>query len=147
MTYALEPLLLLIDLLAAWRLTRLVVKDDFPPIKAARDWVLRRWPSDSARYSDAEVVSASNADGEPRAPEDAEYGRLEGTGLEVEWGPEGWEAVNPHWLGKLIDCPWCASVWLSGGVVALRHLTPWWGWVAVVLAIAGAAALIDRHLD
>lgn len=146
MTYTLEPLLLLIDLLAAWRLTRLVVKDDFPPIKAARDWVLRRWPSDSARYSDAEVIEVADPD-DPTSMAAPERGQLAGTGLEVEWGPEGWEAAEPHWLGKLIDCPWCASVWLSAGVVALRHLTPWWGWVAVVLAIAGAAALVDRHLD
>lgn len=39
---------LTVDGLAAWRLTHLVVKDEFPPVKAARDAVLDHFGPDSS---------------------------------------------------------------------------------------------------
>lgn len=140
----LDPLLLLVDLMAIWRLTRLVTRDDFPPVKAARDWILRRWPSDDAEFPDAEVIR----DG---SPDDAEFGAATGTlatGVEVEWTGVSWQAVHGHWFGKLISCSWCASVWISAAVVALRfNVGNLWQWPAVILALAGAAALIASKVD
>lgn len=137
---------LLIDALATWRLGRLVTVDDFPPIKHARDWVLRRWPGPNARFSEAEVI-VNEQDVDSYSDEPLR-GHLEGTGLAVEWLEEGWQAQQPHWFGQLIDCIWCASVWLAGGVVALRALLPvQWGYLALVLAFAGVAGLIATKID
>lgn len=83
------PVWLLVLLVAAvtWRATRLVVADDFPPVR----WARRRL---------------------------------------VAGGPE--------WLGDLVSCAWCASVWLAAGVVAATD-----AWVSVPrpwLVFGGAAA-------
>lgn len=40
-------LLLLVIILAAHRLTRFVTRDEFPPVKATRDRIERRWGTDS----------------------------------------------------------------------------------------------------
>jgi hypothetical protein len=74
--------------LTAARLTRLTVRDDFPPIRWARD-------------------------------------RL------VDKGPE--------WIVDLSTCPWCASGWVSIGVVALLWLAP--GVAAPVLTAGAVWAL------
>lgn len=140
-----DPLLLLVDVLAVWRLTRLVTRDDFPPIKAAREWVLRRWPSGDTTFTAEEVVGIIE-DPDAPAPFTGE-GRVEGTGRPVFWNGEEWQSEGDHWQGKLISCLWCASVWLAAGVMALN---PWRGWVAFVLgllAVAGAAALVAVRLD
>lgn len=96
--------------LATFRLTRLVVEDDFPPIEAARGWVRSLRP----------VV---------RKPDQ-----------EVRW----W------WGGELVSCYWCASGWISGGMVvtiwglqgmALPVL--WWlaTWGLATLAYQAQAAV------
>lgn len=140
----LDPLILLIDLLAVWRLTRLVTKDDFPPIKHLRDWILRRWPSDDAEFAPDEVEVDM-----PDEPQDwRQFGKIVGTTTRVEWNGLAWVAVDGHWFGKLISCLWCASVWIAAGVVALRYFVePFWQWPALLLALAGAAALIAAKVD
>lgn len=135
-------LVLFIDALAVWRLGRLVTKDDFPPIKAARDFVLRRWPSNIAQFPDHEVLE-DQAGEEPTTL--ATTGTLRGSSVRVEYRDGGWFAQDPHWFGQLIDCIWCSSVWLAGGVVALRALVPEpWSYLAVVLAFAALAGLINK---
>lgn len=42
-------LLIVLVCLATFRLTRLVVADEFPPTAALRDWVDRRWGEESAQ--------------------------------------------------------------------------------------------------
>lgn len=143
----LDALTVLVDFLAVWRLARLVARDDFPPIKRARDWLLRRWPSDDAQFVEDDVVTASNPDDPDGMPL---TGAIRGTGVPVEWNfAEGaYMPVRGHWLGKLITCIWCASIWVGFGAAALRHGAPWeagwWPWIAWVLAASGTAALIDK---
>jgi hypothetical protein len=57
------------------------------------------------------------------------------------WGP---------YMVKLIGCPWCASVWISAGAVALTMLLtnheiimPVWLW----LAVAAVAVLVYQVTD
>jgi hypothetical protein len=86
------PLLLALAALATFRLTRLVVADQFPPIR---------------------------------------------------WGRERVEDKAPEWLVDLSTCRWCASGWVSAGIVALLWLAP--GVAALALTWAGlwgAGALI-----
>lgn len=141
-----DPLLLVVDVLAVWRLTRLVTRDDFPPIKAAREWILRRWPSGDTTFTADEV--------EPSVPDDSDLplpfsgeGRVRGSGRPVFWNGEEWQSSDDHWQGKLISCLWCSSVWLAGGVMALNPWRGWVAWLLSVLAVAGAAALVAIRLD
>jgi hypothetical protein len=91
--------------LAAYRLTRLVVEDTFPPVQ---------WVRDRITGDDPQVA---------------------------RWGGV------PNWVGALISCSWCASVWIAAGVVLLT-----WVWVALPVPLlmwatvaAGAAWL--AHLE
>lgn len=100
------PLWLLLTVLsfATFRLTRLITRDDFPPVFAARWWVQHLRPT---------IV------------------RKDGS---TDW----W------WLGELASCPWCASAYLSGGLVLVTWLigyslpVPVFCW----LAVWGAGALL-----
>lgn len=86
---------LLIDIGAAYRLTRLVTKDTLPPVANLRDRIVDR--------------------------QDA--------------------------FSELIECPWCAGMWISLGAVAARRLLPKaWTPLAEALAISGAVGLIS-HLE
>src|SRR3990172_1052891 len=51
---------LLVDALAVYRLTRLITLDGFPPIRRAREWVLRRWPSEDTELAESEMVEATS---------------------------------------------------------------------------------------
>ena len=109
-----DPLWLVVAALAAVRLTRLIVADGFPPVKAVRDWLLRRWPSEDAEFPAAEVVDV-----------DA-YGVGElATGVRVVAVDGVWVAVTPHWLGELVTCWWCSGFWMSLGVAAVLPGVSW----------------------
>src|SRR3972149_1265477 len=89
-----EPLALLVALFAAYRLTRLIVRDAFPPVKAARDWVLHRWPS-----ADAEVFEGDVGGGGPGARGDLAVGLAVGSsgpGRPRQQGAEMGGAVPPR---------------------------------------------------
>lgn len=50
-----------------------------------------------------------------------------------------------NWMGRMINCPWCAGIWVSGALTALY----WWQPgialpFALFLAIAGVQALITH---
>lgn len=64
-----------------------------------------------------------------------------------ESGPDSSEAWRPK-IGELVECRWCAGVWISLGVVAARRLAPAaWEPVARVLAFSTVAALLARAED
>lgn len=121
---------LLIDLLAVYRLTRLVTTDVFPPILAVRGWILRRWPDEETQFGDSEVQVIEELD-------QAVVGKVPVVPYKMGW----WVAARPHWLGELITCPWCASVWLAGAVALVRDFTIW-RWLAFVLAASAVAGLL-----
>lgn len=107
-----DPVWLIVDVLAAWRVTRLITTDTFPPVKTVRDWLLRRWPSPDAEYPVHEVI------------EDDDGPRLS-TGVPVMPVDGRWLAVTPHWFGDLITCPWCAGMWVSLAVIAVTPGVVW----------------------
>lgn len=104
--------------LTAYRLTRLIVKDTFPPVLWLRDRLAggQRLPTRAERYH-------------PSFPSDVEHGAYTGApGLKGLWTRTGeghvvvWRSHwkhSPHWLAELITCPWCASAYVSGGIVAI----------------------------
>lgn len=139
--------LFLLDALAIWRLTRLVTTDDFPPIKAAREWVLRRWPSSDTEFTDDEIDAAEWPE-EPEAGWEP-HGWVKETRTPVVWTGEAWSPRDGHWLGKLITCPWCTSVWVGLGFVPLLPPMPLTvvSYLGLVMAFSGLAGLISSRLD
>lgn len=142
-------LLLLIMTVAAYRLTRLIVKDDFPPVLWLRDhfvggwrpltedeWVIIR----SRPTTKGVITSPLSKDREPLPFQmrDVDHG----DGATASRWVTRWKWV-PTWLADLLSCPWCASGWISLALVTAVALTV--GVPAPVLvwpAVWGGAALI-----
>lgn len=79
--------LLVLGLMAAtWRATRLLVREEFPPARAVREWVIVTF---GVVDPDGRVVGGR---------------RLGGIGYAVAY---------------LWTCPWCMSIWVTAGLVAL----------------------------
>jgi len=122
----LDPLILIIDALAVFRLTRLIVADGI--FDRPRNWILTRFPGAETEFY---------ADAVERVPR-----RL----VPVSGSsPRVWVAVEPSWLGRLLECCWCVSVWTAAGVVVARQMWGWWEWPALVLAYAAVAGMLHRH--
>jgi hypothetical protein len=81
-------------IVAIWRLTRLLIIDEFPPVKAIREWF---------------VSTFGVGD---------EHGNLVG-GI----GPP-WIRWLTYSLAYVWTCPWCMSVWAGGALVALADGWP-----------------------
>jgi hypothetical protein len=110
--------------LATFRLTRLITKDDFPPIFYARRWVQSRRPAEWRRPARVGV---------------------RGAGPDALFGEEPY--ADYWWFGELVSCAWCASAYVSGALVLfvwLLHGLPlpllWW------FAVWGAGAFL-AHLS
>lgn len=122
------PFEFVVDALAVYRLSRLVTTDTFPPIKAARDWVLLRWPSATDDYAEAFT---------------SDIGPVNAAGRPVFRERDTWWASEPHWLGELVTCIYCSSVWVAAGVLALRVYWDWWTYSALLLALSAAAIIVS----
>jgi uncharacterized protein DUF1360 len=110
-----DPLELVVDVLATYRLTRLATADIIS--EPARQTAVTR------------LLRGSDVLDEPGPERTAQ---------------ELVEAVkDPPKLARLITCRWCAGVWIAGGVVAARILAPrMWDPVAMGLALSSGAALL-----
>lgn len=99
--------------LTTYRLTRLVVKDDFPPALWVRDRLVGGWRPLSSKES-AQVRSA----GLPP------MGWMTTTIDDVDHRWVERKAWVPHWLADLLSCPFCASGWIGMVVVAATWFAP-----------------------
>jgi hypothetical protein len=116
------PLDLVVDLLAAYRLTRLATADVV---------------SEPVRRAIVRGVGVAGA--EDPGPTDA-----------VGPSAEALVAADPAppKLATLVTCRWCAGMWVAGGVSAARVLAPRaWRPVAWGLAVSAGAALLARLED
>lgn len=94
-------LTLLILALAVSRLSRLIVHDSITePIRA---WVWKRWPGSSTEFGDSEVHNGILATGVDVFRADS---------METP-GTRAWYATRPRFIGELISCHWCLSVWVA----------------------------------
>jgi hypothetical protein len=134
-------LLLIVISLAVYRVTRLLVKDTFPPVLWLRDRFVGGWrPLTSAEWRTVRERSVGN---ETLVTFQAElpFQVQKIDGEENRW-VEKWSWV-PEWLSDLVSCPWCASGWVSLAVVVAVAVTV--GVPAPVLvwpAVWGAGSLL-----
>lgn len=139
-----SPTSLILDGIAVARLTRLVVKDTFPPVEAARRWWLARHPLPGRRL-DESLWAPVNDERTVWARGDRYVNvvmvpAVEGT------VPTLTAENDPDPLGELITCAWCSSVWLGAGVVVLRRYAPrFWDPVARFLTYSAVAGTFGTH--
>jgi len=114
-------LLIILLVLAVYRLTRLIVKDTFPPVLWLRDHLVGGWrPLTEAewriiRHRESVVGKALGAFSPvPFVMKDVDHGN----GPVASRWVDRWRWV-PDWLADLLSCPWCASGWVSLVVVAV----------------------------
>lgn len=123
-------------ILAAYRITRLINKDTLPPLLWARDRLAGGW----RKPTEAEWRMIRKPDSGPLP-----FQVRDVNGTAHRWVDRApWV---PDWLAELLTCPWCASGWVSGVVVALTdHFVgvpaPWLAGFAVW---AGAAMIASRE--
>lgn len=130
-----ELMLWLLMSACAYRLTRLIVKDTFPPVLWFRDRFAGGW----RKPTDAEWRLIRNPDSGPVPFQVADH-----DGVTNRWVVR-WKR-SPDWLAELITCPWCASAYVSGCVVGLTDLTAGvrWPWLMAGAVWAAASLLASR---
>jgi hypothetical protein len=137
MSVFLVPVLLV---LASYRGTRLVVRDDFPPLLWMRDRLAGGWrPATEAEHKKVLSPEYLSTPVLERQPTMEHEGQLKVWIERASW--------SPHWLAELVTCPWCASAYVSGALVALTWAfaglpVPLLMWPAVW---AGSALLASRE--
>lgn len=132
-------LMLVLMVLTAYRVTRLITKDDFPPLLWLRDRLAGGWRPLTTPERRMLVV----LDGDKRAELRRTWSvNVDGTQRYVY----RWQYV-PDWLAELYGCPWCVSAYVSGGLTLAVDLTvglpvPWLVGPAVW---AGAALIASKE--
>jgi len=117
---------------ASFRLTRLVVKDTFPPVLWVRDRLAGGWRSMTPAEWD--VVRRPGHQPEFLINKDKQ-----------RWVEKS--KRSPHWLGELITCPWCASAYVSACVVGVTDIVSGlqWPWLMTLAVWAVAAPLAAKE--
>lgn len=114
-----DPFELLVDALAAYRLTRLATADVIS--EPARKAVLKRVGAESPEQETPDDLSAQEI---------------------VE------DLKDPPRLATLLTCRWCAGMWIAAAVSGARMAAPRaWSPVARGLALSAGAALLSRFED
>lgn len=124
---------------AVWRVTRVLVGvDGFPPVEWLRLRLLARWPAEDSVFPDEGVVP------------DVVFpslGSVNGRPVQFVDG-QGWVTSQPHWLGLLVSCVWCAGFWVAVLATAGWVLAPSWTlMVATPFAMSGLVGVISERND
>lgn len=130
-------LLIACMIVANFRATRLVVRDDFPPILWLRDRLAGGWRP----LSLAEHERYAGASPTAKAVMQADWSYDPDDNLRQRYVRRSrW---SPYWLAELVSCPWCVSGWLAAALTAAVAFTV--GVPAPVLvwgAVWGASSLL-----
>ncbi len=137
-------LLLVLMSLAAYRLTRLVVRDTLPPVLWVRDRLAGGWRDLTLEELEIHRLPVLKEGQQTTVAGLGAMTRSEDGALQRYVERKDW---SPYWMADLLTCPWCASAYTSGAVVGLT----WWlvgvpvpflAWLAVW---AVAAVLASRE--
>lgn len=105
--------------LTAYRATRLLIKDTFPPVLWLRDNLVGGWRP--VTEGEQRIISRQPGGNQP-------FPMTDQNGKTLRWVTR--RRWVPDWLAELLSCPWCASAYISGGLVAVTDITygvpvPW----------------------
>lgn len=120
---------------AVSRIARLVVSDAI--LDTPRNWFLSRFPADTTQFGDSEVIQGGKGSLGERV------GRLRGSFVDVFKSGDAWYAAEPRWVGNLVSCAWCVSVWVAIAVWAGYFFYPDLVYWLAPLALAEAAGLLN----
>jgi len=120
-----NPVWLIINTLAAYRLTRLWVSDMLPPLPRVRAFL--RTKAQQRWDAWAHPVRATQAEWQARDRKQAAY-----------------NDTPP--LSNLVDCYWCAGFWISLATALAASITPTWLWAlpATALAMSALVGILGR---
>lgn len=125
----------------AYRGTRLVTRDTFPPVLWLRDKLAGGWrPMTDAEWRYRVSSEYRRLPAEQRWQTTSDMGDREHRWIErASWSPD--------WLAELITCPWCASAYVSGILVAATDLSVGvqWPWLMGGAVWAVSALLGSRE--
>jgi hypothetical protein len=118
----------------AYRLTRLVVKDTFPPVLWLRDRLAGGWRP----LTDGEWREIRSGKGESLKPFEVIKDVQNRWITRAKWSPD--------WLAELITCPWCASAYVSGALTGITDcvIGIQWPWLVGIAVWAVAAPVTAR---
>jgi hypothetical protein len=123
-----NPWLVAVNLLAAFRLTRLVIADAFPfgPLRLRiTDWATERW-TPGIKMTSGSIVDNPLTEADQRA-----------------W--TAYDGTAP--LAYLVTCPWCVGPYVSVIVALLASTGGWWTYPAAVLASSAVIGLLATLTD
>lgn len=104
-------LLMIVMSLATYRLTRLLIKDTFPPVLWLRDRLAGGWrPLTEPEVRTLAVLPPEKANDLRKIVWQVDEKAENRYVYRAAW--------SPYWLAELVSCPWCASGWISMGVTA-----------------------------
>ena len=136
--WATHPTVLLVNMLAAFRLTRIVVADAFPlgPIRLRfTNWANERWePLQNYLRKDEAVRLEPDGVDTPRGVSPADVRKV-----------KAYDFTAP--LAYLATCYWCAGLYVSVVVALLASTGPWWTWAAVPLAVSATVGILANFSD
>lgn len=125
-----NPWLVAVNVLAAFRITRLVVADAFPfgPLRLKiSDWANARWgPLQRVLAKDKTLTTTGL-----RADDTTKVAAYDGTAP----------------LAYLVTCPWCVGPYVSVAVALLASTGVWWVYLAAVLATSAVIGLLATLTD
>lgn len=113
-------LVVVLLMLTAYRATRLLIKDTFPPILAVRDLLAGGWRK--LTLAEHEYLNGLDPIGRETTKKQwtVTYGDDDGQPVQRYVHRASW---SPAWLAELITCPWCASAYISGALTAVTDVT------------------------
>lgn len=104
-------LLLLLMSLTTYRATRLITRDDFPPVLWVRDRLAGGWRPLSLREQERDPIISPVDDAlASHHPTLGSVMRVDGQ-INRYVRRASW---SPYWLAELVSCPWCVSGWIAG---------------------------------
>lgn len=117
--FHISPFHLVLLILAALRITRLVVSDTFPPFAWVRNLLHTYFPP-----------SGSYMDGGPNdTPKRAKHAIYQNSGRGTE---ARWYIEEGTWLGDLTNCPWCIGWWISLTAAVIYGFNPTFAVIASI---------------
>lgn len=138
LTLVTHPVLLVINMLAMFRLARLVTRDAFPlgPLRLRIvDWANDHWGPLQRTLKTPGWVRIQPDDVDIPRPGKREDGRK----------VMAYDGQAP--IAYLVTCPWCVSMYLSPAVALIAATGLWWLWIAVPLAMSAVTGALASLTD